>query len=60
MPSNQSVISFQCYFGITINMKDRLPLYRIVSKFKPIRFGKRKVFLVKSQVPSPTTKVSEA
>jgi hypothetical protein len=35
------------------------PLYCMVSKFKPIRLGSRKVFLVKSQVPSPTTSVSE-
>lgn len=36
-----------------------LPLYRIVSKLTPTKFGSRKVFLVKSHVPSPTTIVSE-
>jgi hypothetical protein len=34
-------------------------LYRIVSKFNPIRFGNRKLFRVKSHVPSPTCIVLE-
>lgn len=33
------------------------PLYRIVSKFSPIRLGKRNVFRWESHVPSPTCKV---
>ena len=31
-----------------------VPLYRIVAKFNPTRFGSRNVFLVVSHVPSPT------
>ena len=31
-----------------------IPLYRIVSKFKPCKFGKRNVFLELSHDPSPT------
>jgi hypothetical protein len=31
----------------------------MVSKFNPIRLGRRKVFLVESHVPSPTVKVLE-
>ena len=31
-----------------------IPLYRIVAKFNPTRFGNRNVFLVESHVPSPT------
>ena len=36
-----------------------IPLYRIVAKFNPTRFGSRKVFLVESHVPSPTVIVFE-
>jgi len=36
------------------------PLYRIISKLNPTRFGSRNVFLVKSHVPSPTTMVFES
>ncbi len=39
---------------------DDLPLYCIVSKLRPTRFGSRKVFLVKSHVPSPTVMVFES
>lgn len=35
------------------------PLYCMVSKGKPMRFGSKKSFLVKSHVPSPTTKLSD-
>lgn len=31
-----------------------IPLYRIVAKFNPTRFGSRNVFFVVSHVPSPT------
>jgi hypothetical protein len=31
----------------------------MVSKFNPTRFGRRKVSLVKSHVPSPTCRVSD-
>lgn len=36
-----------------------VPLYRIVSKFKPTRFGSRKSFRWESHVPSPTYIVLE-
>ena len=36
-----------------------IPLYCMVSKFTPIKLGRRNVFLVKSQVPSPTVRVSD-
>ena len=36
------------------------PLYCMVSKLRPTRFGRRKLFLVKSHVPSPTSIVSES
>ena len=36
-----------------------LPLYRIVSKLRPTKFGSRNVFLEVSHVPSPTIIVSE-
>lgn len=46
------------YCGIVENRLP-MPLYRIVSKGKPMRFGSKKSFLVKSHVPSPTTKLSD-
>lgn len=36
-----------------------IPLYRMVSKFKPWRLGSKKVFRCESQVPSPTNIVGE-
>lgn len=36
-----------------------LPLYLIVAKFKPTKFGSKNVSLPASQVPSPTCSVSE-
>ena len=36
-----------------------LPLYRMVSKLRPCKFGSRNVFFEKSHVPSPTTILSE-
>jgi hypothetical protein len=36
-----------------------IPLYLIVSKFSPTRFGSKKSFLPLSQVPSPTFRVFE-
>ena len=38
---------------------DCLPLYCIVSKLRATRLGSRNVFLEKSHVPSPTTRVSD-
>lgn len=35
------------------------PLYRIVAKLSPTRFGSKKVFLSVSHVPSPTYNVFE-
>lgn len=40
--------------------RKNLPLYRIVSKFTPIKLGSRNVSLVKSHVPSPTWSVFDA
>ena len=31
-----------------------IPLYRIVAKLNPTRFGSKNVFFVESHVPSPT------
>lgn len=42
-----------------ISAKEVLPLYCIVSKFNPTKFGNRNVFLDASQVPSPTYIVFE-
>jgi hypothetical protein len=36
-----------------------LPLYLIVAKFNPTKFGRRKVFFSVSHVPSPTCSVFE-
>ena len=36
-----------------------IPLYCIVSKFSPTRFGSKNEFFVKSHVPSPTVMVLE-
>jgi hypothetical protein len=37
-----------------------LPLYCVVSKLRPTKLGNKKVFFVKSHVPSPTVIVSES
>lgn len=46
----------RCQIGIHVGpvSADVIPLYRIVAKFNPTRFGSRNVFLVESHVPSPT------
>ena len=40
--------------GTSIKSITNLPLYRMVSKFSPTRFGSKNVFRCESQVPSPT------
>jgi hypothetical protein len=42
-----------------VGLPHHLPLYLIVAKFKPTRFGRRKVFFPVSHVPSPTCNVLE-
>lgn len=43
---SDSHVGLECVCGI--------PLYRIVAKLSPTRFGNRNVFFVVSHVPSPT------
>jgi hypothetical protein len=54
MPDAPTLVGF-----LAVALYVRVPLYLIVAKFNPTRFGRRKVFFSVSHVPSPTNKVLE-
>lgn len=47
-------VKFQITTHVGLECACGIPLYRIVAKFNPTRFGSKKVFFVASHVPSPT------
>jgi hypothetical protein len=49
----------QLSVGVNNSHPRHVPLYLMVAKFSPTRFGRRKVFFPVSHVPSPTCNVLE-